>query len=647
VAIALKKLSAGSGYEYLTRTVAALDATGRGHTSLVDYYTAKGETPGTWWGAGLAGVGLAAGDRVGEEQMKLLFGAGLNPTTGEQLGRRYSVFGNEPTPFEAEVARRLQAWQDANGGARPGRAVCRQVRTGLGREWFTAEHGVPPEGPRELHGFIAKATSHPRVAVAGFDATFSPPKSVSALWALAPRPLAAAIRAAHEAAVTDALAEAEQRVLFTRTGHKGARNVPVTGMIAARFDHRDSRTGDPDLHTHVAIANKVRTDDGHWMTIDATVLYAAKVTLSEVYLTSLTARLRDIGLTLVPVGKEGKRPVFEIAGVDPRLNARWSSRRHGITAATSSLVAQFEADHERPPTPIEKLDLAQQATLDTRPGKHQPRSEADQRATWAAEAEQAVGQGGLDRLLHAVWSQPRVAPPVVDEAWISHTAQHVLTAMEADRSSWTPWNVRSEALRQVRAAAIPLNRIPDVVDRVVGHALTTSESVPIRTRRAMPVEPDLLRRPDTTSMYDKPSATRYTSRRILWAERRLIDTAGRLGGRLADHNSVTMALLQSWRTGNPSTPASSSWSAIWLPPGGASNSPSPPPEPGRPPPCAPSPPPGPAAAAISSASHPPRPQQNNSAPNSAQTSPRTTWPNSCGPSTTTNHSPPRSGPTPW
>ncbi|HEY3408759.1 MAG TPA: MobF family relaxase, partial [Propionicimonas sp.] len=391
-------------------------------------------------------------------------------------------------------------------------------------------------------------------AVAGFDATFSPPKSVSTLWALAPRPLAAAIRAAHEAAVTDALTEAEARVLFTRTGHKGARNVPVQGMVAARFDHRDSRAGDPDLHTHVAIANKVHTGDGHWMTIDAAVLYAAKVTLSEVYLTSLTARLRDIGLTLVPVGKDGKRPVFEIAGVGARLNARWSSRRQRITAATSQLVAQFEADHERPPTRIEKLDLAQQATLDTRQGKHQPRSEADQRAAWAAEAAQVLGRGGVDQLLQAVWGQPTVAPPVVDDAWIGHTAQRVLTAVEADRSSWSPWNVRSEALRQVRAAAIPLDHIHDVVDRVVQHALTCAQSVPIRTRRAMPVEPDLLRRPEQTSVYEKPSATRYTSRRILWAERRLIDTAGRLGGRTIDHNSVTLALLQSMANREPLNP---------------------------------------------------------------------------------------------
>ncbi len=56
MAIGLKKLLAGSGYEYLTRQVAPGDV-----TSLADYYTAKGESPGRWWGAGLAGMGLYRG----------------------------------------------------------------------------------------------------------------------------------------------------------------------------------------------------------------------------------------------------------------------------------------------------------------------------------------------------------------------------------------------------------------------------------------------------------------------------------------------------------------------------------------------------------------------------------------------------------
>ena len=116
MAIGIQKLSAGSGYEYLTRQVAAMDATGRGHSTLSDYYSVRGESPGRWYGGGLAGVGLAPGDEVTGEQMKLLFGAGLNPVTGERLGQRYSVYANEPTPFETELARLVKAWKDDHDG---------------------------------------------------------------------------------------------------------------------------------------------------------------------------------------------------------------------------------------------------------------------------------------------------------------------------------------------------------------------------------------------------------------------------------------------------------------------------------------------------------------------------------------------------
>ena len=64
----LRKLSAGSGYQYLTRQVAALDSTEKGHTTLADYYSAKGESPGRWMGSGLEGTdGLTAGDPVAAE----------------------------------------------------------------------------------------------------------------------------------------------------------------------------------------------------------------------------------------------------------------------------------------------------------------------------------------------------------------------------------------------------------------------------------------------------------------------------------------------------------------------------------------------------------------------------------------------------
>lgn len=87
VTMTLQKLSAGSGYEYLTRQVAALDSTEKGRTPLAEYYSAKGESPGRWTGSGLVKIsGLGSGDAVTAEQMKHPFGSGSDPLTGTPLG---------------------------------------------------------------------------------------------------------------------------------------------------------------------------------------------------------------------------------------------------------------------------------------------------------------------------------------------------------------------------------------------------------------------------------------------------------------------------------------------------------------------------------------------------------------------------------
>ena len=64
-------------------------------------------------------------------------------------------------------------------------------------------------------------------------------------------------------------------------GHKGSGRFNAQGLVAAVFTHRDSRAGDPDLHTHVAVANKVQTLDGRWLSIDGRVLFKANVAASE------------------------------------------------------------------------------------------------------------------------------------------------------------------------------------------------------------------------------------------------------------------------------------------------------------------------------------------------------------------------------
>jgi TrwC relaxase len=256
--MSLHKLTAGSGYDYLTRQVAALDATEKGHTGLASYYTERGETPGVWIGSGLDGIdGLTVGDPVTAEQMRALFGCGLHPLAelrqqqlekpelslrdfqdAARLGAPFRVLDGDVSPFRLEVARRIGAIKTAAGlsADAPLPAADRaRVRTEVAREFFRAEHGREPADARELAGQIAK-DSRPRTqTVAGFDLTFSPVKSVSTLWAVAEPAVAAAIERAHQAAVQDALAFIEKHALFTRTGPQGIRQVNVRGLVAAAF----------------------------------------------------------------------------------------------------------------------------------------------------------------------------------------------------------------------------------------------------------------------------------------------------------------------------------------------------------------------------------------------------------------------------
>jgi conjugative relaxase-like TrwC/TraI family protein len=197
--------------------------------------------------------------------------------------------------------------------------------------------------------------------VAGFDLTFSPVKSVSTLWAVAPPEIAETIRQAHDAAVAVAITFLENRAIFTREGTDGVRQIETRGLIAAAFTHRDSRAGDPDLHTHVAVANKVQTRQGKWLSIYGTVLHQHVVAASEAYNTALEHHLVErLGVRYVDTGRgPGKRTVREIDGVDEMLCERWSHRRRDIDARTDELVADFTAAHGRPPTTKESFALGQ------------------------------------------------------------------------------------------------------------------------------------------------------------------------------------------------------------------------------------------------------------------------------------------------
>jgi len=563
--MSLHKLTAGSGYDYLTRQVAALDATDKGHVGLASYYTERGESPGVWVGSGLAGIdGLKAGDPVTSEQMRNLFGHGLHPladqplqqldtpdlTAGDvagvaRLGVPFKVF-DAATPFQIEVARRVaDLSRVTDQPATPANRA--RARTQVAREFFRAEHGRDPVDARELAGQIAKDSRPKATTVAGYDLTFSPVKSVSTLWAVADPRVSAAIERAHQAAVDDALTFIEQHALFTRIGPHGIRQVNVGGLVATAFTHRDSRAGDPDLHTHVAVANKVQTLDGRWLSIDGRVLFKANVAASETYNTALEQHLRDtLGVRFAerPGTDPGKRPIREIVGVDPRLNQRWSTRRQAIDVRRGELASRFQTDHGRPPTPVEILHLAQQANLETRDAKHEPRSLAEQRATWLKEAAEVLGdRRAVADMVAAAVTPTAEAPRLADAQWVADAADRVLTAMEESRATWQVWHVRAEAQRHVRTVDISAAQANALVDLLLDEVLQ-QRSVALTAPPDGIDQPDALRRVDGSPAYTVAGADQYTSRRILDAEQRLIAAAGRRDGSVTDPSSVELALLE-------------------------------------------------------------------------------------------------------
>lgn len=570
----LHKLSAGNGYTYLTKQVAANDASDTGYANLGEYYSERGESPGVWLGRGLAGLedGPRTGERVHEAQMVALFGHGCHPnadaleqaaaaTGGEartELGRPFAVRAAS-SEFRRELARRIVAY-NRERGERPGGAVPEDVRarlrTELSREWFVRDHAREPLDARELTDYVIGASRSGAQSVAGYDLTFSPVKSVSTLWALADRATAREVAAAHDAAVRDVIDWLEGEAVYTRVGTGGPQQVNARGLLAVAFAHRDSRAGDPDLHTHVAISNKVQTTGGRWLALDGRPLHRAAVAASERYNTRLEAQLAArLGLRFIErASEEGKRPVREVAGVDPALARFWSKRREAITARQQQLAADFTKTHGRAPDFAEQTRLFGRATTDTRQRKHAPRSERDQRAAWWQEAASVLGgDHAVIAMLSGIGtSHARPGLPFVglDERWVAWTAADLVRSVAQTSSIWRAGVVRAEVERRARYADVPLAHLDAVIEATLTRALSPALSVRLGDPDDI-AEPEVLRRADGSSVFEVAGAQLYTSTAVLEAEARIVAAAARTDGATIDSEVVDLALLEAQANGVP------------------------------------------------------------------------------------------------
>jgi len=398
-----------------------------------------------------------------------------------------------------------------------------------GRWWGTGRAALGLEGevrPEELEALLT--ARHPRTgaklgrafgrrSARGFDATFSAPKSLSALWALAEDPwVRAEVLAAHDAAVLSALELFEAHGAVTRRGTDGVDQVDTGGITVALFRQHTSRSADPQIHTHALISAKVQDRTGTWLALDARFLKYQQRSISYLYAaalrTELTARL---GLTWARV-VEGHA---EAVDVPVGLLETFSKRAAQVEEALALRIARWVESHDGAEPDVRTIArLERQAVLVSRPHKETPVQAEALRATWLREAT-AAGYPSLSLSL----GQRRLPG---SGAW---DPQAVMAgALEAVTASSATW-LEADLAREI-AALLP----PEAAGSAVGLVRLVNELGQQAARRCIELHPPATagatRRVDGRPVSEAVTDRRLTTRPVLSQEARLVAWAAAAAG---------------------------------------------------------------------------------------------------------------------
>jgi conjugative relaxase-like TrwC/TraI family protein len=244
----------------------------------------------------------------------------------------------------------------AGHGEEPGRWHGRfAAALGLEGEVTAEQFRAVLEGVDPATGQRLKPRANRRVAA--WDVTFSPPKSISALWAIAPDDARETIAAAQAAAVDAAVGYLTREACVARLGRAGSdrQDASKVGFLRCDFTHRCSREGDPQLHSHTILANVVQASDGRRAALDGGLTYQHAKAADGAYQSALRAELT----ARLGVGWIERDGHLEVDGIPADLCRQWSKRRRQIERALAARGLNADASPR----------AAQAATLDTRQAK--------------------------------------------------------------------------------------------------------------------------------------------------------------------------------------------------------------------------------------------------------------------------------------
>ena len=368
-----------------------------------EYFSGRGESPGRFVGSGAAATGLEG--LASPEQVRAMF-QGLDPATGEVRcaplwradPRSKLAAGPLLEALKAHAAEQGVEELEALAGSKALKGDVRSVQSGCklgGTRRVKAEtverlcRKVLGLDPRSLYGeAFERAWQHrgKRVneRVQALDHCFSSPKSVSLLAAGGGDRIGRQVAEARAAALQVGIRYLEAHGIGVRRDHNGVdRHQASGGLVAVAFEHRMSRSGDPQFHTHVLVQNAAQGPDGRWTALDSDRLYAHLMAADHLYLAAERAALTErLGVRWRPV--DARSGAAEVVGLDDRaLIERFSKRSEQI-------------DHWLAEQGLSGIKASSAAAVATRAPKDHAESEQSVYQRWRRElAEQGVGERQL------------------------------------------------------------------------------------------------------------------------------------------------------------------------------------------------------------------------------------------------------------
>lgn len=437
-------------------------------------------------------LGVEAGQVLDRDQVEAWFNGCRGPS-GEQLGKAYQAAGTRTVVVK-------------NAAGKP----------------VLDDAGMP----------VTRLESHGG-SVRGWDLMTAAPKSVSMLWGLGDDATRATVERAHLAASEASLGYLGRHAGYTRQRMPGYGQpvvVEAGALVGVRYQHRTSRAGEPHLHDHVLIHNRVLNSvTGEWTSLDGTSLMYETKTAGTIYQAVLRAHLtHELGLSWRPVDPDSG--VADLTGLTREQIEAWSTRTseidtwmadHGLTGAAADAAAQKQ----------------------TRDVKDTSRSDVQLRAEWMTRAaNEGIDVAGIGRGRPTPPAPPAPsdsggrggpgpdgpstptppAPPAPVAPSRLPTSDEMLAAASRVRSTFT----RSQ-LAAAAAALLPPELLPpDQVDRLVEDLVNQTLAEAVRLEAPAVQGDDVSRRTRDGRLFGtREGSIRYATAQTIKLEREATDRA--------------------------------------------------------------------------------------------------------------------------